>query len=145
MIKRQQQEPSGLISPVFRFKEACFRMPYGTDQTSKVDCLVLGTYVFPLAMFFLAIATQYFPDLSSGFWFKESEHATTMGFPIKSIIAEILHFCSSPHPPSRCFVKQKFHSRRNHRFVSRSETLARTPYIPGLKVRGFTAAFRQSF
>jgi hypothetical protein len=72
MIERQQQEPRGLISPVVCFKKACFRMPYGTVQTSKLDCLVLGTYVFPLAMFFLAFATQYFPDLNSGFWFKES-------------------------------------------------------------------------
>jgi hypothetical protein len=32
----------------------------------------LGTYLFPLAMFFLAFATQYFADLNSAFWFKES-------------------------------------------------------------------------
>lgn len=72
MIERQQQEPRGLISPVVRFKSL---FPYALRYSSKhqkLDCLVLGTYVFPLAMFFLAIATQYFPDLSSGFRFKES-------------------------------------------------------------------------
>ena len=76
MIERQQQEPRGLISRVFRsISRAGFRMPYGTvlsTKAKKLDCLVLGTYVFPLAMFLLVFATQYFPDLSSGFWFKES-------------------------------------------------------------------------
>jgi hypothetical protein len=92
MIERQQQEPRGLIFPVVCFiSGACFRMPYGTVQASKLDCLVLGTYVFPLAMFFLAFATQYFPDLSSGFWFKESQHATTMGFSTTSILSKPAH------------------------------------------------------
>lgn len=73
MIERQQQEPRGLISPVVcSISRAGFRMPYGTALTSKLNCLVLGTYAFPLAMFFLAFATQYSPALSAGFWFKES-------------------------------------------------------------------------
>jgi hypothetical protein len=41
-------------------------------QKIKLGCLSLGIYVFPLAVFFLAFATQYFLDLNSDFWFKES-------------------------------------------------------------------------
>jgi hypothetical protein len=48
-------------------------------------------------MFFLAFATQYFSDLNSDFWFKESKQATTMGFPTLTIISKILHFGSFSH------------------------------------------------
>jgi hypothetical protein len=89
MIERQQQESRGLISPVVCFNRSLF--PYALRyrlKNQKIDCLVLGTYVFPLAMFFLVFATQYFPNLNFGFRFKESEHAATVGFPTTLIITK---------------------------------------------------------
>ena len=62
-----------LLSPSFRSNRARSLLPKGTVvDSTKWFILILGTYLFPLAMFFLVFATQYFPDLSSAFWFKES-------------------------------------------------------------------------
>jgi hypothetical protein len=84
-------------------------------------------------MFFLAFATQYFSDINSDFWFKESKQATTRGFPTTGIISKILHFGSFSHActtPSCCACW--FHWAGNRQIAR----------LIGLKARGFTAAFR---
>lgn len=42
-------------------------MPLGTVNFRLLFLLFLGTYLFPLARFFLVFATQYFADIDSTF------------------------------------------------------------------------------
>jgi hypothetical protein len=75
-------------------------MPLGTVNLKIEVCWIVGTYLFPLAMFLLAFATQYFSDVSSDFWFEESEQATTKGFPTTAIITWVIALCSFSLPAS---------------------------------------------
>jgi hypothetical protein len=110
-------------------------VPLGTVYPKFEVYLIVGTYLFPLAMFFLAFATQYFSDLNSDFWFKESKQATTTGFPTTCIVSKILHFCSFSHAYPTFQAPWLL-------VLLGKQSSTHSPDIPDLKVRGFTAAFR---